>query len=202
MTPERRAFIGTIEARAEGDNMPTEITGVAAIINSVTDLGFAEEVILDGAFDGALEDDVRVLGNHDPNIVLGRTKAGTAKIFVKADGALGYTFTPDYQNPTHVSWVRSIMRGDVSQSSFAFTIAEGGSRWVESAKYGPMGKREITQIKNLYDVRPVTYPAYSDTSVSARDLETAKYERELIAAEESKASADVIALALARYKNY
>jgi HK97 family phage prohead protease len=202
MTPERRAFIGTIEARAEGDNMPTEITGVAAIINSVTDLGFAEEVILDGAFDGALEDDVRVLGNHDPNIVLGRTKAGTAKIFVKADGALGYTFTPDYQNPTHVSWVRSIMRGDVSQSSFAFTIAEGGSRWVESSKYGPMGKREITQIKNLYDVSPVTYPAYSDTSVSARDLETAKYERELIAAEESKASADVIALALARYKNY
>ena len=103
---ERRAFIGTIEARMqEGQEMPAEVRGVAAVVNQATDLGFAEEVISPGAFDEVLSDDVRVLGNHDPNQVLGRTASGTAKVFLTESGELGYSFTPDYENPTHVSWV-------------------------------------------------------------------------------------------------
>jgi HK97 family phage prohead protease len=199
---ERRAFLGTIEARMqEGQELPVEVRGVAAVINQATDLGFAEEVISEGAFNEVLSDDVRVLGNHDPNQVLGRTASGTAKVYLTESGELGYSFTPDYENPTHVSWVRSIMRGDITQSSFAFTVPKGGSEWRSSEKYGVNGMRVINKIERLYDVSPVTYPAYEGTAVSARDLQAAKDERELIDSEKSEASSDVIKLVLARYKN-
>lgn len=199
---ERRSFVGTVEARkVEGQEMPAEIIGVAAVIDQRTDLGFAEEVITAGAFNEVLSDDVRVLGNHDPNQVLGRTASGTAKVFLTESGELGYSFTPDYENPTHISWVRSIMRGDITQSSFAFTVPKGGSEWRSSEKYGVNGMRVINKIERLYDVSPVTYPAYEGTAVSARDLQAAKDERELIDSEKSEASSDVIKLVLARYKN-
>lgn len=202
MKQERRTFTGTVIARSEGENMPKEIGGIAAVINSVTDLGYFEEVIERGAFDNALnkEYDIRCLFNHEAELILGRTKANTCKVFVNADGNLEYTWVPDYENPTHMSVVRSIMRGDITQSSFAFTIKE--QRWSESSKYGSMGKRTITVIEDLYDVSPVTYPAYADTEADARSIVALRdQEREIEEAKRSQASADVIKLALLRYEN-
>ena len=202
MKQERRTFTGTVIARSEGENMPKEIGGIAAVINSVTDLGYFEEVIERGAFDNALnkEYDIRCLFNHEAELILGRTKANTCNVFVNADGNLEYTWVPDYENPTHMSVVRSIMRGDITQSSFAFTIKE--QRWSESTKYGSMGKRSITVIEDLYDVSPVTYPAYADTEADARSIVALRdQEREIEEAKRSQASADVIKLALLRYEN-
>jgi hypothetical protein len=202
MKQERRTFTGTVIARSEGENMPKEIGGIAAVINSVTDLGYFEEVIERGAFDNALnkEYDIRCLFNHEAELILGRTKANTCNVFVNADGNLEYTWVPDYENPTHMSVVRSIMRGDITQSSFAFTIKE--QKWSESSKYGSMGKRSITVIEDLYDVSPVTYPAYADTEADARSIVALRdQEREIEEAKRSQASADVIKLALLRYEN-
>ena len=182
--------------------MPKEIGGIAAVINSVTDLGYFEEVIERGAFDNALnkEYDIRCLFNHEAELILGRTKANTCKVFVNADGNLEYTWVPDYENPTHMSVVRSIMRGDITQSSFAFTIKE--QKWGDSSKYGTMGKRTITIIEDLYDVSPVTYPAYADTEADARSIVALRdQEQEIEEAKRSQASADVIKLALLRYQN-
>jgi HK97 family phage prohead protease len=202
MKQERRTFTGTVIARSEGENMPKEIGGIAAVINSVTDLGYFEEVIERGAFDNALnkEYDIRCLFNHEAELILGRTKANTCNVFVNADGNLEYTWVPDYENPTHMSVVRSIMRGDITQSSFAFTIKE--QKWSDSTKYGTMGKRTITIIEDLYDVSPVTYPAYADTEADARSIVALRdQEREIEEAKRSQASADVIKLALLRYEN-
>jgi uncharacterized protein len=202
MKQERRTFTGTVIARAEGENMPKEIGGIAAVINSVTDLGYFEEVIERGAFDNALnkEYDIRCLFNHEAELILGRTKASTCNVFVNADGNLEYTWIPDYENPTHMSVVRSIMRGDITQSSFAFTIKE--QKWSESTKYGSMGKRTITMIEDLYDVSPVTYPAYADTEADARSVVALRdQEREIEEAKRSQAAADVLKLALLRYEN-
>ena len=203
MKQERRTFTGTVIARSEGENMPKEIGGIAAVINSVTDLGYFEEVIERGAFDNALnkEYDIRCLFNHEAELILGRTKANTCNVFVNSDGNLEYTWVPDYENPTHMSVVRSIMRGDITQSSFAFTIKE--QKWSESTKYGSMGKRTITIIEDLYDVSPVTYPAYADTEADARSIVALRdQEREIEEAKRSQASADVIKLALLRYENF
>jgi len=200
---EKRTITGTIEYRAEGDAMPKELGGIAAVVNSVTDLGYFEEVIAPGAFDYALSKDydIRCLFNHESELILGRTKANTCKVFVNAQGNLEYTWVPDYENPTHVSVVRSIMRGDITQSSFAFTIRE--QVWTESEKYGTMGKRVVNVIEDLYDVSPVTYPAYEETEADARSiLKMRDEEREISDAEQSKADADIIKLIAIRYKNY
>jgi HK97 family phage prohead protease len=202
MKQERRTFTGTVIARAEGENMPKEIGGIAAVINSVTDLGYFEEVIMPGAFDNALSKDydIRCLFNHEAELILGRTKASTCNVFVNADGNLEYTWVPDYENPTHVSVVRSIMRGDITQSSFAFTIKE--QTWSDSTKYGTMGKRTINVIDELFDVSPVTYPAYQDTEADARSLAALRdQELEIEEAKRSQAAADVLRLALLRYEN-
>ena len=132
MKQEKRTFTGTVNYREDGEGMPKEIGGIAAVINSVTDLGYFEEVIMAGAFDNALSKDydIRCLFNHEAELILGRTKANTCKVFVNGDGNLEYTWVPDYENPTHMSVVRSIMRGDITQSSFAFTIKE--QTWSES----------------------------------------------------------------------
>jgi HK97 family phage prohead protease len=202
MKQERRTFTGTVHTREDGEGMPKEIGGIAAVINSATDLGYFEEVILPGAFDNALSKDydIRCLFNHEAELILGRTKANTCKVFVNGDGNLEYTWVPDYENPTHMSVVRSIMRGDITQSSFAFTIKE--QMWSESEKYGSMGKRTIKVIEDLYDVSPVTYPAYSDTEADARSIVAMRdQEQEIEEAKRSQASADVIKLALLRYQN-
>jgi len=202
MKQERRTFTGTVIARAEGEGMPKVIGGIAAVINSVTDLGYFEEVIEQGAFDNALskEYDIRCLFNHEAELILGRTTAGTCSVFVNGDGNLEYTWIPDYENPTHMSVVRSIMRGDITQSSFAFTIKE--QSWSESEKYGSMGKRSIRTIEDLYDVSPVTYPAYADTEADARSVVALRdQEREIEEAKRSQAAADVLKLALLRYEN-
>ena len=203
MKQERRTFTGTVHTRADGEGMPKEIGGIAAVVNSATDLGYFEEVILPGAFDYALskEYDIRCLFNHEAELILGRTKADTCKVFVNADGNLEYTWVPDYENPTHMSVVRSIMRGDITQSSFAFTIKE--QTWSESTQYGTMGKRTIKVIDELFDVSPVTYPAYEETEADARSAMAMRdQEREIEEAKRSQAAADVIKLALARYNNY
>jgi HK97 family phage prohead protease len=202
MKQERRTITGTVHARAIGDGMPKEIGGIAAVVNSVTDLGYFEEVITPGAFDYALsrEYDIRCLFNHEAELILGRTKAETCKVFVNADGNLEYTWIPDYENPTHMSVVRSIMRGDITQSSFAFTIKE--QSWADSTKYGTMGKRTITMIDELFDVSPVTYPAYSDTEADARSIIKMRDEElQIQAAEQSQIDADILKVALLRYKN-
>jgi hypothetical protein len=202
MKQERRTITGSVHARAIGDGMPKEIGGIAAVVNSVTELGYFEEVIERGAFDYALsrEYDIRCLFNHESDLILGRTKAETCKVFVNADGNLEYTWIPDYENPTHMSVVRSIMRGDITQSSFAFTIKE--QSWADSTKYGTMGKRTIKIIDELFDVSPVTYPAYSETEADARSIIKMRDEElQIQAAEQSQIDADILKVALLRYKN-
>ena len=62
----------------------------------------------------------------------------------------------------------AVKRGDISQMSFAFTIAE---EEIDRAA----NLRTVTKVKRLYDVSPVTYPAYPTTSISARSkFEAAK----------------------------
>ena len=71
------------------------------------------------------------------------------------------------------------------------------------SKYGTMGKRTIKVIDELFDVSPVTYPAYAETEADARSVVAMRdQEMEIKSAELSKISADIIKIAIARYKNY
>lgn len=165
----------TIEEREDGTK---RIVGYAAVFHRSGDQGTeyqlwrdAVERIAPGAFRSALQrrDDVRALFNHDPNQVLGRAQAGTLSLSEDGTG-LKYEITPpDTQQARDV--MELIRRGDVSGSSFSFRIIK--EQWTDE------GTREIRTIQDveLFDVGPVTFPAYEGTTAGARaegDLSEAK----------------------------
>ena len=163
---ERRFAVGGMKAekRADGDTEAMVVEGYAALYNSPTEMYWYDEEILPGAFDEVLNDDVRCLFNHNPNFILARCVEGKGTLELEADSkGLKYRYTtPDRQYARDLA--DAIAAGDVSQSSFAFTIKE--QVWV--SREGQNDLRQIKKIGKLYDVAPVTYPAYADTTVAQR----------------------------------
>lgn len=161
---ERRTF--SVELRAADEGRSVE--GYAAVYNSESNtLGWFTEVIAPGAFRDALErsPDIVALFNHDENMVLGRRSAGTLEV-IEDETGLRYRIPELPKSREDV--YEAIKRGDVNKSSFAFTIAPGGDKWEERD-----GKtvRTINKFDRIYDVSPVVYPAYSDTSVAKRSFD-------------------------------
>lgn len=168
---ERRAFAGTVEIRAEGDKK--RIRGYAAVFNSPTIIaGWFEEEIAPGAFDRALKEkqDVRCLMNHNPDLLLGRTESDTLTLGVDDHGLWYEDDVPD--NNAGRDALESIGRGDMSGSSFGFYIRK--QEWIEVE--GEQEKRIIKDV-DLFDVSPVTFPAYEDTEVALRDKYGTKEKR-------------------------
>lgn len=167
---EKRIFQSSVELRSsEGDEEGGNdllIVGQASVYNSMSEnLGGFREVIKPGAFSDVLTQDVRGLFNHDKNYILGRTTNGTLRL-MDTDSALGYEIdAPDTQIIRDLV-MAPIKRGDISQSSFAFKVAPGGDDWAEDAD--GIIVRTIHKISKLYDVSPVTFPAYPSSAVSAR----------------------------------
>lgn len=158
--------------RAEEEGM---VEGIAAVVNSITDLGYFREMIAPGAFDDVLKDDVRALLNHDRNYVLARTKAGTLELSLNDKGDLVYKYqTPNISYALDLA--ENIRLGNINQSSFAFYISD--EEWKDLDSDNPL--RVIKKLSRLVDVSPVTFPAYPDTSVSAREKlqDTVKRARE------------------------
>lgn len=172
---ERRSFAIDalrIERRDDGCAM---IRGHAAVFNALSeDLGGFREKIAPGAFSRAIgEDDVRALINHDPNLVLGRNRAGTLTLAEDARGLAISLAPPDTQ------YARDLMtcmeRGDINQMSFGFEVHDGGQDW-EQKSDGPI-VRTLTSVR-LYDVSAVTFPAYPQTDVGLRSLRAWQAERQ------------------------
>jgi HK97 family phage prohead protease len=63
--------------------------------------------------------------------------------------------------------MEKVKRGDVSQSSFSFATKD--DKW---EKRSGKEHRTVLKLKRLYDVAPVTYAAYQNTSVAMRSLTT------------------------------
>ncbi|MBQ3603943.1 MAG: HK97 family phage prohead protease [Clostridia bacterium] len=122
----------------------------------------ATESIDPHAFDGALSDDIRALCDHETRLVLGRNKAGTLTLCVDERGLWGEIEVNQNDSDAMNLYYR-VQRGDVNQCSFGFDILE------EETEHRPDGSVHwlIKKVK-LYEVSVVTFPAYTDTSVSAR----------------------------------
>jgi HK97 family phage prohead protease len=180
---ERRYTSGQVELRSEGEGKPTKVRGYAAMYgkrsaNLGNDSYQFYEIIDKGAFDDVLQDDVRALFNHDANLILARSKSKTLTVGVDEVG-LWYEFeAPDTQAGRDLKV--SMQRGDVDQSSFAFSLTRDGQVWEEKAEgQKVIYTRTIKKVSRLYDVSPVTYPAYPDTSVAMRSLEEIRSAPEL-----------------------
>ena len=156
-----RCSLAQFKTRAE-DNGDLYISGYFAVFNSVYEIcQGATESIEPTAFDGALSDDIRALINHDSTLVLGRTKAGTLTLRVDEKGLWGeIKINPKDQDAMNL--YERVKRGDVDQCSFGFDILEEGYVEREDTVHWTIMK------VRLYEVSVVTFPAYEDTSVSAR----------------------------------
>lgn len=179
MERERRSFPLT-EIRIHEDDSGKSVEGHAAVYEKLSeDLGGFREKIDRGAFDGVLTDDVRALFNHDANMVLGRTKSGTLSLETDQDGLVYRFSAPD--TTAGKDLLVMLERGDVDQSSFGFRVSE--DKWEERDDGQVI--RTIKKVERLFDVSPVTFPAYPDTDVAKREYrnfieqkETEKQERE------------------------
>jgi len=153
-----------LEIRVEpGADGGEKIEGYAALFNVPSqDLGGFREIILPGAFNATLSADVRALWNHNDLYVIGRTTNGT--LWLQEDER-GLAVVAD---PPPTQWAEdlkiSIRRGDISQMSFQFRVKPGGDEWRQE------NGQVIRVLKpgglDLYDVSPVTFPAYLETVAS------------------------------------
>jgi HK97 family phage prohead protease len=159
ITPEQQE----LQTRMDFDDpKKPRMVGYAAVFNQRTELwpGFYETVA-PGAFANAIQnDDVRALLNHDPNYVLGRKSAGTLTLSEDSHGLRYEIMLPDttYAKDLQVS----VKLKNITQSSFGFNIID------EDVKHDKDSVTRTIKDVKLFDVSPVTYPAYQGTEVHVR----------------------------------
>lgn len=149
-----------------------KVEGYAVVFDSPSEnMGFIE-TIRKGAIteDTIKNSDVLARFNHNPEKVLARSKYGSGSLqLVVDDIGVRYSFeAPNTQLGDEL--LEHLHRGDITSSSFAFTISseKGSERWY---KQDGQLYRDIYKIDRLWDVAPVWVPAYEATTCSARCLE-------------------------------
>ena len=163
-TEVRTITIENLEFRAEEDN--NVVVGYGSVFNSMSnDLGGFREVIAPSAFEGRLEDDVRFLFNHDPNMLLARSTNGTLKMSVDEVGLRYEAQIPDTSTGRDV--LTLLRNNTLNQNSFAFVVEDDS--W--EVKDG-MNIRTINKVSMLADISLVSYPAYNEAkTVALRSME-------------------------------
>jgi HK97 family phage prohead protease len=171
MEKELRSFPSDlkVEKRADGRK---KISGFAAVFDKLSeDLGNFRERIAPGAFREALKNsDTRALYNHNADMVLGRESANTLRLEERAKGLWMEIIPPDTSFARDL--IKSIERKDIKEQSFSFQVAEDSWEHLDTPDREAI--RTITKIANLFDVGPVTYPAYPQTSAALRSMEAAR----------------------------
>ena len=161
-----RCVASEFQTRAEDDGL--YISGYFSVFNSNYQLWEgATESVAETAFDDTLSGDIRCLVDHETRLVLGRTKAGTLTLKTDSRGLWGEVkINP--KDTDAMNLYERVKRGDVDQCSFGFRILDE-----EFSDNGSSVHWTIKKVE-LYEVSVVTFPAYQDTSVSARerDLES------------------------------
>lgn len=171
MKKELRYFVA--EIRAEGGE-ERRVSGYAAVFNKLSEVLYNfREKIAPGAFKRSLkENDILALWSHNPDIPIGRTSSNTLSL---SEDDTGLRFSLDLpDSPWGHSAYTAISRGDVKGVSFGFMVRE--DEW----KRGEEGKPHIRTLKDvdLIEISPTAFPAYPQTSVSARDLQSVVEEQE------------------------
>ncbi len=190
------------EIRAQNDEQHGDyITGRPIVYESKTDLGYFDEVINAGALDGANLKDVRLLVNHNTEMIpLARsrnnTKNSTMQLEVDKQG-MGIRANLDTENNSEARNLYSaISREDITGMSFMFTIDD--EEWVDLESEHPT--RYIKKIGQVLEVSAVTFPAYEATEISARDKAALDSAKSILESVRRSADKDKRALELEKAK--
>lgn len=167
----RSVTLSDIEVRTNGTG-EVSVRGHAAVFDTPTMIGPSgvgfEEVIAPGAFKKTLADgaDVRFLFNHNPDLVLARTKSGTLHLSEDKRGLL----VDAKLAPTSVGRDLAVLleRGDVTQMSFGFRAVKDKWETLRAGDGASVERRTVLEAQ-LFDVSGVTYPAYDATDLAVRE---------------------------------
>lgn len=173
MMEQNKKEIRNITAEVTVDEESRKVEGYALLFNVPSDGLDIEEIIEPRALDGVIErSNVFALLNHDERRgILARSKKGEGTLSLIVDGkGLRYRFDAP-RTALGDELLEYLKRGEVTESSFAFTVAE--DVW---EKKGETWKRTIKKIDKLYDVSPVYDAAYSKTTVYMRGKEQLEQE--------------------------
>jgi HK97 family phage prohead protease len=164
---EHRDCVGGIEVRQSGDT--NTLHGYALKFDVQYDMGWFTESISRSALKSADMTDVRILFNHDPSLILGRTTSGTATVGVDDTGLWYSVDLPKSPNGENVRV--ALERGDITQSSWGFYLDFSGNPADHWEERNGKQHRTILSVSRVVDASPVTYPANPDTSAAKRSFE-------------------------------
>ena len=164
----------TFEMRADNnENYGDFVTGKPILYNSLTNIGPFDEIIEAGALDGADLKDVRFLVNHNTDMIpLARSRnnnENSTMQMIVDDGGMNIRVNLDTANNSDAKNLYSaIQRGDIDGMSFMFTVER--DEWENLESDHPT--RHIRKIGKVFEVSAVTFPAYPETTISARNAQT------------------------------
>lgn len=169
---EKRSYNFEIRAQ-KTEERGNIITGRPVVYNSVTDMGYYDEIIESGALDLTDLTDVRFLVNHDTKMIpLARSRRNngnsTMQLSVDELGLnIDYISLDVENNSTSRALYSAVERADISGMSFMFSIDD--EEWENLESDHPT--RRIKKIGTIVEVSAVTFPAYDSTMIDARSKE-------------------------------
>ena len=191
------------EIRAENNEKNGDhITGRPIVYDSKTNLGYFDEVIVSGALEKTDLKDVRLLVNHNTDMIpLARSRNNNENSTMQLspdEKGMGMRANLDTENNSEARNLYSAVgRGDISGMSFMFTIDE--ERWEDLDTDHPT--RYILKIGKVFEVSAVTFPAYESTEISARDKEALESAKLVLESAKRSLDSDKEALELEKAKN-
>lgn len=174
MSTENKKEIRNAAYQVTSDEEKRTVEGYALLFDTQSDALPFDEVIERGALDGVIEkSDVFALLNHSQDRgVLARSKKGSGSLTLSVDSkGLKYRFEAP-RTALGDELLENIKRGEVDESSFAFTVAQ--DKWEKQSN--GRWKRSVQKMEEIFDVSPVYNAAYSATSVYTRGKEQAEQE--------------------------
>ena len=168
-----RCYTLDFETReAENEEGKGIIEGLAIVYDSRTDIGWFDEIIEKNALVGTDMKDVRLLVNHDTDMIpLARSRNNNANStlqLIPSEEGLRIRAKLDIENNADAkSLYSAIQRGDISSMSFMFEV--DSETWDNTQSEHPT--RRINSIAKIYEVSAVTFPAYEQTEINARSKE-------------------------------
>ena len=191
---EQRAYFFDIQTRDDENEGIVILSGRPIVYNSRTDLGLFDEIIEQGALDGADLTDVRFLVNHDTSkIPLARSRRNngnsTMQFSVDQEGLkIDWVKLDTKNNDQARALASAVKRGDITGMSFMFILEEDGYEWQNLETDHPT--RVIKRIASVIEVSAVTFPAYDATSIEVNQRDKQALESARAALESARTRDD------------
>jgi len=138
---------------------PLIVEGTAIVFNEPAKIGNYTEIISRNALDNVDLSDIVLLTNHNGEGVPLARSPKTMTLTVTDEGLSMRAELPDTEAGRSV--YQAVKRGDLSQMSFAFDIAEQD---IDKEK----NQRSITKIGKIYEISIVNFAAYKQTNIQTR----------------------------------